>query len=530
MPLDLELADVSYSHGDAVPLLQNLDFRLQRGWTGVVGANGCGKTTLLRLLAGELEPETGLVRAAPRLRRALCAQRVEPLDPSIRALARSTERAAQRLRGRLGLTSGDLEHWPRLSPGERKRWQVAAALASEPDLLLVDEPTNHLDPAARAQVVAALAQHEGIGVVVSHDRALLAELTAATVRVHAGTATLYRASYAQARETWEAERRGEERRAQALRRERRQLTQRLTRQRARRDHAQARTRTSQRMKGPRDNATAGGLKQTRRRSAVNALGRDIHKLHGRIGRVEREAAGIRVEKTLGRDLFLDYRPCPERELARLDMGALRPAPGARPLLEDVHAVLRRDDRIWISGANGAGKSTLLAALEAALRVPAERVLVMPQEVDVATGGAALDRARALPPDLRGHLLQRVAALGVDPDALLASACPSPGEARKLLLAEALSRQVWALLLDEPTNHLDLPSLEHLEDALAGYPGALLWISHDEHFARPLARTRWHLEGGRPAGRAHRASGGSRFRAGIPPGQRAQPGERFFRWD
>ena len=97
---------------------------------------------------------------------------------------------------------------------------------------------------------------------------------------------------------------------------------------------------------------------------------------------------------------------------------------------------------------------------------------------------------------QGRVLSIVAALGVDPEALLASARPSPGEARKLALAFGLARQVWALVLDEPTNHLDLPSIERIEAALADYPGALVIVTHDDAFARRCTDTVWELRDGR----------------------------------
>jgi ATPase subunit of ABC transporter with duplicated ATPase domains len=123
------------------------------------------------------------------------------------------------------------------------------------------------------------------------------------------------------------------------------------------------------------------------------------------------------------------------------------------------------------------------------------VLTVPQELSPTEGLVLLERARALPSDERGRVLQIVAALGLAPEQLLATTSPSPGEARKLAIALGLGTHAWALVLDEPTNHLDLPSIERLESALAAWPGALLLVTHDEALARATCTERWRIDGG-----------------------------------
>jgi ATPase subunit of ABC transporter with duplicated ATPase domains len=484
---------VCFSFSDR-PLLDDVSFHLAPGWTGLVGANGCGKSTLLELLSGARRPSSGQVRVEPaHARVALCPQRVDEPDASVHAFAEAVDGDARRLAGLLALDRAPLDRWPTLSPGERKRWQVGAALWQAPTVLLLDEPTNHLDAAATALLVRALERFDGIGVLVSHDRALLSRRTTATLRLHDGQARLWPLPFDEARAAWlEDERLHRERRETAVARldaEARRLDE------ARRRHEAS---TRQRSTGARVKSKHDGDARTlgadfRAEMAEKSHAAALRRTARRADDAREAADALRVRDEPGRDLFLKDEPCP-RPVVLSFSGDVR-HPGGPPLLRDVAVQLRRGEHVAVTGDNGAGKSTLLAALLAVADLPDERVLWLPQELAARDAVDDLARLRALAKEERGRVLQLVDALGVDPDDLLRTSAPSPGEARKLRLALGLGRGAWLAVLDEPENHLDLPSLERLEAALAAFPGALLLVSHDEALVARVAHHRWRLADG-----------------------------------
>jgi len=491
----------------AMPVLRGVSFHLREGWHGLVGANGAGKTTLLRVLAGELPPDDGAVVCVPRAAGvALCEQRVEALSGAVEQLAASSTAEANELRGRLRLDPSSLARWETLSPGERKRWQIGAALASDADVLLLDEPTNHLDATACALLVGALRRFRGVGIVVSHDRALLDELPEQTLRLHDGVITVHAGGVSRASADWSEKRRALLEEHAAARARADAIAHRLAD--ARRQHAAAdRSRSaSSRMHGVRDHDGRSMAAKGRANNGEARRGRLVGVLRESFDRAERAVPRVEKDVTLGSSVFATFSRAPGRILFHVDQDVRAGTGTDGPVvLRGVRLTIARDDRVRIEGDNGAGKSSLLRALLAA-RTPGRdddhghRILVLPQEM--ADDRVARDMAvlHGLPPEPRGRVLAVFAALGSDPERLLHRGTDglsslSPGEARKLALALGLGGHAWALVLDEPTNHLDLPTVERLEGALAAYPGAIGLVSHDERFARAVTTRSVRLSGG-----------------------------------
>jgi len=478
--------DLSFTYETGVTeLFTGLTLHFTAGWTGIVGANGAGKTTILKLATGELTPSRGLVQAPAGA--IYCSQRTDEPPAMLRALLASTDGDACQIRGRLGLEEEWPRRWDTLSHGERKRAQIAVALWRRPRVLAIDEPTNHIDAEARRMLAEALRAYRGVGLLVSHDRELLDTLCRQCLFVEPPEATMRPGGYSTGTEQAEIE--------AAVRRRQKELAKqehaRLEREAVRRREEASRSNRRRSKRGlGKDNSERFKRNLARYTGKDGVSGRLLRQLDGRLQQARERQDQIKVKKTYELGIWLPEARSKRDVLFAIPAGSL--LLGGGRLLHFPDLAMRPDDRIAVTGANGGGKSTLIRHLVQSLNVPAERVVYMPQEIDAPASGAIMGRARRLPKDKLGRMMTVVSRLGSRPERLLESAEPSPGEVRKILLAVGIAHAPHLVIMDEPTNHLDLPSIECLEEALDQCPCGLLLVSHDERFLGQLTRKRWQL--------------------------------------
>lgn len=471
---------------------------------GLVGRNGTGKTTLLRMIVGENEPHGGRIELPPRWRVGVTSQEapggphsliatVLAADRELTALwaeaetatdphriadihlrlqekhAHSAEARAARLLAGLGFSeAAQQQTCDQFSGGWRMRVALAGLLFTEPDLLLLDEPTNHLDLEAALWLEDYLRRYPGTVLLVSHDRGLLNRVVDEILHLEGGKLTLYQGGYDRFEET---------RRLQL------DLNAKLhARQEAQRDHI-------------RKFVERFRFKASKARQAQSRL-----KMLDRLQPIPE----VREEEPIT-FAFPDPDPLapPLVTADKVSIGY-----NGVPVLRDVSFRLDADDRIALLGANGNGKSTLMKLLAGRL-TPIEgeirksgklRVGYFAQhqaeELDL-DASPFLALARRRPREAEAPLRSHLARFGFSQErAETRIGNLSGGEKARLLFALMTVERPHVLLLDEPTNHLDILSRQALVQALNGFEGAVIIVSHDPHVLALTTDRFWLVDHGR----------------------------------
>lgn len=521
MPASISLSQISWSTPEGRSLFSNLDLTFGPVRTGLVGRNGVGKSTLLRLVEGSLAPQSGKVTVAGSL--GMLSQTVQVaagetvadlfgVSDALAVLQKADEGHAsvdelasadwtlearmEEALARVGLDAVAQTRLAALSGGQMTRAKLAALLFKEPDFIVLDEPTNNLDREGRAAVAALMAGWRGGAIVVSHDRELLetmdaiVELTTLGATTYGGNWSHYRErkaiELASARhDLADAERRLAEvdRKAQETAERKAHKDAAGRRKRAKGDQPllllDAKKERSEKTGG--DNAR---LAERRRDQAVGDLAE----------------ARERIEILQPLTVRLPSTGLPAgRNVLQIEDASVGYEPG-RSVVDGLSLSIVGPERVALTGRNGSGKTTLLSLLTGDLQPwsGSVRILVehamLDQQVSLLDPNLSIrDNFRGLNPEATENACRSALArfmFRADAALQIVSSL-SGGQMLRAGLACVLggSNPPQLLILDEPTNHLDIDSIEAVEAGLSAYDGALLVVSHDRAFLETIGISR-----------------------------------------
>lgn len=442
----LQISNLSFSYQNQ-PLLENLNLSLTGSEiVGVIGDNGIGKTTLLRLIIGELQPDNGSIKTMGKI-------------------------------GFLEQTQDDLEH---KSGGECTQIRLAELFRQSPEILLLDEPTNNLDHESKAWLLRKLHEYRGLVLVVSHDRDFLQKIANKIIYLHDNQAEIFLGNYMSFCEQQAQMQHEQLQNYEKMQQERRKLERQLK-------NASDRAHKSNRRNYNKINNESKLRYNGQRSAAQNSAGKVLRTTQSRIAQIATIEKPVK-RKTYSAEVSANFLH--DRKL--LGVINLSKTYGQKKLFENLNFAIRTGERIRVCGRNGSGKSTLFQIILGKREVDSGEVWIAP---NVQIGYVSQDMAEF---DLDRSFLEQsedfdktevfraAATLDFSPQDLCEPMRKlSRGQLTKISILMLILHPLDLVIIDELTNHIDIRARENIESALNQYPGAILMATHDEAFAQAI---------------------------------------------
>jgi ATP-binding cassette, subfamily F, member 3 len=474
----LQVFDLSKSYGDQV-LFDEVSFALQKGEKlGLVGRNGHGKSTIIKLILGQEEPDEGKIMIPQRYRVGHLAQHLEFHQPTIVdevALGLPEDEKemvykAEAILLGLGFEEKDFTRpASEFSGGYQIRLNLGRLLVSEPDLLLLDEPTNYLDIVSVRWLTRFLKAWKNEMILITHDRDFMDAVTTHTMVIHRQKVTKVKGD-----------------------------TEKLYAQIAQDEEVYAKTLKNEAKKR---------AQVERFIERFHAQPRLASQVQSKAKMLERQGEKKELERIATLEFQFNQAPFPARSLMEIRKLAFG-YPGGPKLIEDLTFSVEKGERIGVIGMNGKGKSTLLKILAHELEPTDGEVKPHPETKLSYFGQTNIDRlhpSQTVEDEIQSsnNMLSRTQVRGICGAMMFPGdmaekkvAVLSGGEKSRTLLGKILARPSNLLLLDEPTSHLDIDSIQALVDACREYEGAVVIVTHFELILRELATKLVYYQGGK----------------------------------
>lgn len=468
------------------PLIENINLQFSKGWTGIVGANGSGKSTLLKLISKQFQPSSGTISSKGIIH--YLDQRTDDPPLDYEDFLDSYEKESFVIQDSLKIKTEWFENWNALSHGERKRCQIGVALFKNPDILLIDEPTNHIDSDCRELLINSLKRYRGIGLIVSHDRELLNELCTSIFSMDSSGSEIVNGNYDVFEAEMERRYNSRVKAKEELHKEIKKTKKEVLQQKHKAD--QSDKRVSKKNVSSKDHDAKSKIDAARLTGKDSVDANKYAQLKSKLQNLvsQKESIGSTAKRELGIKLESDKHS--KLTIMFMKESSITLGNGKVLLYPDLY--IRRTDKIGIVGNNGYGKTTLLNQLVKSMSNVDSTLTYIPQEISADQSAELLCEYKKFNHDEKGKIFTIISRLNSDPKRLLESELPSPGEVRKLMLANAILKQRSLIFMDEPTNHMDLPSIKCVEETLSEFNAALVLISHDKVFLNNIVETFWQI--------------------------------------